>query len=210
MNLWDVEAAAGKLTKVDTDYLIDLNRDFAWSGDSRWIAFARYLPNRHRAIFVYSLDDGQSRQITDGMSDATDPAFDRDGQYLYFTASTNYGPTSSTLDMTSDEHEVTRSVYLAVLPNNIPSPLAPESDEEKAPGEAAASAENSQNPPDSAAGTGGGGRGGRGAAAADHAAQAGPHRFRQTTAAHRRAAASRAGLSIAHGGKGWHGLPCRG
>ena len=33
--------------------------------------------------------------------------------------------------MTSDEHDVTRSVYLIVLPNNIPSPLAPESDEEK-------------------------------------------------------------------------------
>ena len=27
------------------------------------------------------------------MSDARYPAFDRDGQYLYFTASTNYGPT---------------------------------------------------------------------------------------------------------------------
>ena len=39
------------------------------------------------------------------------PAFDRDGQYLYFTASTNYGPTSSGLDMTSDEHEVTRNMY---------------------------------------------------------------------------------------------------
>ena len=39
-------------------------------------------------------------QITDGMSDARHPAFDRDGQYLYFTASTNYGPTSSGLDMT--------------------------------------------------------------------------------------------------------------
>ncbi len=36
------------------------------------------------------------------MSDARHPAFDRDGQYLYFTASTNYGPTISGLDMTSD------------------------------------------------------------------------------------------------------------
>src|SRR5471032_1773132 len=66
------------------------------------------------------------------MSDARFPAFDRDSQYLYFTASTNYGPTSSGLDMTSDEHEVTRSVYLAVLSNNIASPLVPDSDEEDA------------------------------------------------------------------------------
>ena len=51
--------------------------------------------------------------------------------------------------MTSDEHDVTSNVYLVVLANNVASPLAPESDEEK-PGEPRA------------AGEGGGGRGGRG------------------------------------------------
>jgi len=151
LNIWDLEVASAKLTKVDTDYFYELERDFSWSGDSKWIAFVRTLPNRLHGIFVYSLESGKSTQVTDGMSDARHPEFDRDGQYLYFTASTNYGPTSSGLDMTSDEHEVTSSVYLAVLPNNIPSPLAPESDEEK---------------PDAALApeTGGerGGRGGRG------------------------------------------------
>src|SRR5260370_30994922 len=100
----------------------------------------RFLPTRLRAISIYSVETEKSVQVTDGMSDARFPAFDRDGQYLYFTASTNYGPTSSGLDMTSDEHDVTRSVYLIVLPNNIGSPLAPESDEEK-PGEPRPAAE---------------------------------------------------------------------
>ena len=133
MNLWTVDVDAGKLTKVDTDYTYELHRDFAWSGDSKWIAFVKFLPNRFHAISLYSVESGNSTRITDGMSDAADPEFDRDGQYLYFTASTNFGPTTSGLDMTSDEHDVTRSIYLAVLPNNIPSPLAPESDEEKPP-----------------------------------------------------------------------------
>jgi len=31
--------------------------------------------------------------MTDGLSDARNPAFDRTGSYLYFTASTNFGPT---------------------------------------------------------------------------------------------------------------------
>src|ERR1019366_3932575 len=114
--------------------IYDLNREFNWSGDSKWVAFEKFLPNRLRAITIYSVESGNSVQITDGMSDARRPVFDRDGQYLYFTASTNYGPTNSGLDMISDEHEVTSSIYLAVLPNNIPSPLAPESDEEGAPG----------------------------------------------------------------------------
>jgi len=152
-NLWMVDVASGKTTKVDTDYIYTLGRAYNWSADSKWIAFERFLPNRMRSIFVYSVENGKATQITDGMSDARRPAFDRDGQYLFFTASTNFGPTTSGLDMTSDEHEVNSSVYMAVLPNNIPSPLAPESDEEGAP---RAGAE--------------GGRGGRGGAGGGAAA----------------------------------------
>ena len=82
-------------------------------------------------IDLYSIESGQSTQVTDGLSDARYPAFDHDGQYLYFTASTNYGPGSHPLDMTSDEHRVTRNVYALVLSSEAQSPVAPESDEEK-------------------------------------------------------------------------------
>ncbi len=150
LNLWDVEIASAKLTKIDTDHDYSLDRDIAWSGDSKWLAFSKFMPNREHAISLYSMETGKTTQVTDGMSDARYPAFDRDGQYLYFTASTNYGPTISGLDMTSDEHDVTRSVYLIVLANNVMTPLAPESDEEK-PGE-----------PVAAEGEGGRGRGRRG------------------------------------------------
>lgn len=132
LHLWDVEVATGKVTKVDTDFAYEINRDFAWSPDSKWIAYVKNLPNRLHAVNIYSLSDGKSTQVTDGLSDARFPAFDKGGQYLYFTASTNWGPTMSGLDMNSDLHDVTRSVYLIVLPNDVVSPLAPESDEEKA------------------------------------------------------------------------------
>src|SRR5579884_2210805 len=85
------------------------------------------------------------------MSDVRYPAFDKDGQFLYFTASTNYGPTTSHLDMSSDEHEVTRTVYAMVLSSEGSSPLAPESDEEKpanaAPAEKPARAGEAKAPP---------------------------------------------------------------
>ena len=155
LNVWYADLAANKVTKVDSDYFYEGPVEFTWSGDSKWIGYSRTLPNRLHAIFVYSLDTQKSTQVTDGMSDARHPAFDRDGQYLYFTASTNYGPSSSGLDMTSDQFEVNSSIYLAVLPNNVASPLAPESDEEGNP------------PADAAAGGGRGGRGGNGGAAAN-------------------------------------------
>jgi tricorn protease len=69
--------------------------------------------------------------LTDGLSDARFPAFDQKGQYLYFTASTDVGPTTGWLDLSSINRPITRSAYLMVLRKDQPSPLAPESDEEK-------------------------------------------------------------------------------
>jgi tricorn protease len=65
------------------------------------------------------------------MSDALYPSFDKNGKYLYFTASTDVALSTAGLDMSSDEHRVSRSAYVAVLSKDEKSPLAPESDEEK-------------------------------------------------------------------------------
>ncbi len=59
------------------------------------------------------------------------PSFDKNGKHLYFMASTDIGPKLSGFDMSSYPHQPTRSVYVVVLKKTDPSPLAPESDEEK-------------------------------------------------------------------------------
>ncbi len=135
LQLWylDLDKPTPKL--VDTTYFDDFAPSLfsqTWSPDNKWIAYTRQLPSRLHAIYLYSLDQGKSFQITDGMSDALNPVWDKNGKYLYFTASTNTALTSAGLDMSSDEHRVTRNVYLAVLSKDEKSPLAPESDEEKA------------------------------------------------------------------------------
>src|SRR5271170_7894272 len=131
LNLWYVDLDKPTPVKVDTDYYYGQGLNPAWSPDNRWIAYTRILPNYFRAVFVYSLDTGKTTQITDGMSDAEYAVFDKNGKYLYFTASTNVGPTEGGLDMSSDGKEVTGNVYMIVLRKDLPSPLAPESDEEK-------------------------------------------------------------------------------
>jgi tricorn protease len=135
LNLWYVELEKPTPVKVDTDYHEERSMNPAWSPDSRWIAYTKSLPNYMRAVMVYSLETRESKQITDGMSDSASAAFDKGGKYLYFTASTNVGPTLFGLNMSTDDHTVTRSVYIAVLRKDLPSPLAPESDEEKVDGD---------------------------------------------------------------------------
>jgi len=83
-----------------------------------------------RATHLYSLAEAKTTQVTDGMSEALHPVFDKDGKYLYFTASTDSGA-SRQPDVFSRTRPVTRSIYLLVLSKDQGSPLAPESDDEK-------------------------------------------------------------------------------
>ena len=104
----------------------------SWAPDSKWILYTKQLQNHLRAVFVYSLESSKETQITDGLSDARHARFDPNGKYIYFTASTNQGLSTGWLDMSSIGRVQDRSAYLIVLAKSEPSPLAPESDEEKA------------------------------------------------------------------------------
>jgi tricorn protease len=94
------------------------------------VAYSKNLPSRLRAIFIYSLADSKSHQITDGLADSISPAFDAGGKYLYFMASTNFGPSTGWLEMSSIDRPVRRAMYLAVLGASEPSPLLPETGDE--------------------------------------------------------------------------------
>jgi len=135
LNLWYLDLSDGKPVLIDTNPYDETGQfdvsafESAWSPDGRWIAYTRQLASHMHAVFVYSLDTHQTHQISDGMSDAAFPSFDRNGRYLYFTASTDIGPVLAS-SMGSFKVPVTRSGYVAVLRKDLKSPLAPQSDEE--------------------------------------------------------------------------------
>src|SRR5690242_9426112 len=137
LNVWYVDIDKGTPVKVDTNPFDDPTFSFSlnWSPDSKWLAYDKLLENHLSAVFVYSLESAKCNQVTDGMSDARFPVFDRGGKLLYFTASTDIGLSVGWLDLSSFERPVRRSVYAAVLKKGEPSPVEPESDEEKAAGE---------------------------------------------------------------------------
>ena len=133
LSVWYVDLEKKTPVRVDTDTYAGpfYTLSPVWSPDSRWLAYTKQLRNHLHAVFAYSLQQAKTYQLTDGMSDALYAAFDKEGKYLYFTASTNTALSTGWLDMTSLQRPVTRSVYVMVLKKDLPSPLAPESDEEK-------------------------------------------------------------------------------
>jgi tricorn protease len=134
LKLWVLDVASGKASVIDHDSWMAPVRslDPVWSPDSKWVAYAKRLPTYFHAIFVHNIETGATEQITNGFADATSPAWDESGKYLWFLASTSFGLNSAWLDMSQFDHPQTRALYLAVLAKNEPSPVLPESDEERA------------------------------------------------------------------------------
>ncbi len=137
LKLWMLDTTSGKLSHVgEDDFFQTDKRDIAWSPDSKWIAYSQIVANHLHALFLYSVDTGKATPFAPASADSRFPTFDRNGKYLYFTASTNLGGTSAGLDMTSDLLSPVRNVYAVVLAADQASPIAPESDDEKTPAEA--------------------------------------------------------------------------
>jgi tricorn protease len=159
LKVWVMDVASGKAKVVGNDPWMVPSRTLnpVWSPDSKWVAYASRLKSLYHAIFVSNADTGETRQVTDGLADSVWPAWDANGKYLWFLASTDFGLKSQWLDMTSYDHDEDFGLYFAVLKKGEPSPLRPESDEDKGVGSVPTA-------------TASGGRGGRGgAAAADEA-----------------------------------------
>jgi tricorn protease len=79
LNFWYVDLEKKTPVRVDTDTYTDPAHQLqmAWSPDSRWLAYTKQLENHQHAVFVYSLEQVKSYQLTDGMSDALYPVFDK-------------------------------------------------------------------------------------------------------------------------------------
>jgi tricorn protease len=132
LRIWYVEVAGGKPVKIDAGLRggFGAATQLSWSPDSQWIAYTRDLESELHAVFLYSLASHSATQITDGMSNAANPVFDPNGKYLYFTASTNNGPSDAGIDLSSLDRTTNAGVYVAVLSRTTASPIPPESDDE--------------------------------------------------------------------------------
>jgi tricorn protease len=135
-NAWSMyvlDLASGSTKKVATEPLYGVNKTLRadWAPDSRWLAYTLNSMTYTRTAYIYSLEQNKSYAVTDGLSDVANPVFDQSGKYLYFFASTNAGPSNNWFSQQNEDNLVTRTLWMAVLRRDLPSPLIKESDEEK-------------------------------------------------------------------------------
>ncbi|NNF05043.1 MAG: protease, partial [Rhodothermales bacterium] len=128
LHVYDTEDGKGRIVD-NAGYSVN-SMTFDWSPDSRWLAYSKKGDNHYHRIYVYSLEEEESHPITDGMSEANNPVFDANGDFLYFLSSVDYGLNVGWLDMSSYNQPVNRSLHLVVLAADTPNPLAPRSDDE--------------------------------------------------------------------------------
>lgn len=126
-----VNVESGEIKEVDTDPWGSIP-DASWSHDSAWIAYARSTTeNPNNGIWVYNVKTGQKSQVVSSMFNSGSPAFDRAGDYLYFSSNrTINNPTYGDLD-TTFVYNQTANLYMAPLRADIKNPWLPKSDEEE-------------------------------------------------------------------------------
>jgi tricorn protease len=127
LNLYYVNVNTKKVVKFDQTRRNEVRR-FAWSPDSRFLAYTKQGDNRIDAIYIYKLGDASIHQVTPGFTDDFEPTFDPDGKYLYFLSQRNFNPIMSAYESQFVNDAIT-NLFLIVLSSDEQSPFAPKSDE---------------------------------------------------------------------------------
>jgi len=101
-----------------------------WSADSGWLTWSRkHSESNVDAIQLYDVVGRARHEVTSGMFNDSSPAFDLDGDWLFFLSNRTFSPSYSDFDTTWIYDEST-NVIAVPLRAGVESPFAPTNDEE--------------------------------------------------------------------------------
>ena len=123
-----VDVASGEVTTVDRGRFGDIG-DHRFSPDGRWLAYTKAGASQLPSVWVHDLEAGESYQLTGDDTAEAEPVWDPKGRYLYFLSDRDFNLTFSGFEFAFVYTEPTR-VYAALLTEDAPPLLLPESDEE--------------------------------------------------------------------------------
>ncbi len=106
--------------------------DYTWSPCGTHLAFSLSDPNETRSLFVWSVGQDKPRRITGEIFDESEPAWDPDGNYLYYLSRREFAPQVGGIEMNFLANRST-GLYALALRKDVKNPFPPESDEVKTP-----------------------------------------------------------------------------
>lgn len=109
-------------------------RDYTWSPDSSFLAFSMADTPTARSIFIWSAAENRSRRVTSEVFNETSPAWDPDGNYLFYLSTREFQPLISGIEFNFATTRDT-SVFALALRKDVKHPFPPESDEVTIEGE---------------------------------------------------------------------------
>ena len=127
----------GKLyvIELETKEIIDVAdeargqlRDYVWSPRGGYLAFSMTDPTEFSSIYVWSLADRALHRITDDLFHEWNPAWDPEGDYLYYLSDRQFAPQLGSFEWNYLVDRET-GVYALALRRDVEHPLPPESDE---------------------------------------------------------------------------------
>ena len=132
-----VDVATKKITRVDkalyenVDVSVDIKPiyDFAWSPDSRYIAYSKMDEDLVNKIYIYFLETGKIHCVSQGLFNDFGPVFSNDGKHLLFISNRIYEPTFCDFEWEM-VYKKAAGIYALTLERNGESFLPFKSDEE--------------------------------------------------------------------------------
>ncbi|HEY1187177.1 MAG TPA: PDZ domain-containing protein [Gemmata sp.] len=131
LRLQFIDVETKKVTLVDQAKAWEI-RDFTWSPDSKWVAFARQESDAMTKVHLYSLATGKTAEVTDGWYSSGSPAFSADGKYLFFVSARDFNPVYSSTEWNHAYRDMQRA-YFVTLAKSTPNPLRPKLDDDPEP-----------------------------------------------------------------------------
>jgi tricorn protease len=108
--------------------------DYAWSPDSRFIAYSMMNSDLVYQISIHALDTGKTHRVGDGLFNDFNPVFTKDGEHLLLISNRRFDPTFCDFEWEMVYKKVA-GIYSVTLRKDGPRLLPLRSDEEEDPGE---------------------------------------------------------------------------
>ncbi len=103
-------------------------RDYTWSPRGNFLAFSLPNANGLTSVYVWSGNDNKLNRITDPTFNSTNPAWDPQGNYIYYLSTREFAPLISNVEFNYAGNRNT-GIFATTLRKDVKHPFPAESDE---------------------------------------------------------------------------------